>query len=58
MKKKKLPSFFADFPKERIKELMEEQNEPVDFGKLIEPALHFNMKVWSKQMKKRKKSKK
>lgn len=37
--KTKLPSFFRDFPEERLKELMEDEN-PKDFNKAMDRLLH------------------
>ncbi len=37
--KTKLPSFFRDFPEERLKELMEDEN-PKDFDRTMEKLLH------------------
>lgn len=37
--KTKLPSFFRDFPEERLKELMEDEN-PRDFDKAMDKLLH------------------
>lgn len=37
--KTKLPSFFRDFPEERLKELMEDEN-PKDFDKVMDKVLN------------------
>ncbi len=48
MKNKQLPSFFADFPKERIKELME-KDKPKDFNKVMDKLLHADAKKHGKR---------
>lgn len=41
MDREKLPSFFRDFPEERLKELMEDEN-PGDFDKVMDKLLHVD----------------
>ena len=43
MDKKKLPSFFRDFPEERLKELVEDES-PKDFDKVMDKLLHTDKK--------------
>ncbi len=41
MERRKLPSFFKDFPEERIKELMaEEDDSSKNFNKVMDRLLH------------------
>lgn len=43
MERRKLPSFFKNFPEERLKELMEDEYEDARiFEKAISLALHTN----------------